>query len=81
MAVNDQIAQALSQSRAAHLAYRQALATSNTPAVRSALQLALDTRQTAENLDPVHAEPAWQADPYAKLHTELLMFYRLQLAK
>jgi len=81
MADNDTIAAALAKSRAAHLAYRQALAANNPAGVRTALERALETRTIAQDLDPDHTALAWSLDPYTKLHDNLLTYYRDQLAR
>lgn len=82
-ASNDDVAELLSNSRGAHLAWRKAKAEKNLSEARIQLQNAAEDRAAAHALDPEHTLPAW-ADELATTkfdHAALTLFYSQQLDK
>ena len=76
------VAQQLAQSRAAHLAYRQALREKAPTKARIQLQSASDLRTAAHSADPAHEAAAWEEELALKFeHDALVPFYAAQLAR
>lgn len=78
------LAQILTQARAAHVAYRQAAPrvtngqkVEDRPTALAALLKALELRETAEALDDDHSDPAWVDDvALGYSQRDLLTYYR-----
>lgn len=80
----------LAESKAAHLAYRQALQQHQAVDARQSLETAAARRRQAQALDPAHVDPAWgesasqhahQSMAHEEIHDELLDFYARELSK
>lgn len=71
----------LAQSRAAHLAYRAALAVPDLLAAGTALHAAAALRTAAAEADPHGTDPAWLAEAVTHPHHALLEFYRHEIGK
>lgn len=71
----------LTQSRAAHAAYREAMTRNDLIAARTSLQEAHDTRVAAQAADPTFTSPIWGAHDGSHPHRELVKFYEEQLAR
>lgn len=79
------VAETLQASREYHQAYRAALPSRTSPGdptgVHNALWSARQYRQAAQDLDPTHTDPAWQAEAATHDHAALLAFYLEQLSR
>lgn len=75
------ITAALDASKAAHLAYREAVSRGDSRSARAALQTAYDQRMEAMFADPLFEAAIWQQMDGLYPHVALVHFYREQLAR
>lgn len=72
---------ALTASKAAHLAYRDAVSRGASTEARHAMQTAYDQRMAAQLADPLFESQVWQQMDGLYPHVALVVFYREQLAR
>lgn len=72
---------ALEASKAAHLAYREAVSRGDSRGARAAMQTAYDARMQAQALDPQFESAIWGQMDGLYPHIALIHFYRDQLAR